>query len=135
MRQIVANKAGMVLSPAEGRAGTLLNESFAVAEKPEQESARFSFSGNLFDCPFRSSLHSQPLYYSLEYSTHFLNTLCVRARSIDTVITLCGFSSLTIVVTDADGETVIDGGEATKGRLESFRGRGHAVAVSCQPKI
>jgi hypothetical protein len=83
MRQIGANKAGMVLSPAEGRAGTLLNESFAVAEKPEQESARFSFSGNLFDSPFRSSQHSQPLYclYSTQSLISSIHSASVLAAS------------------------------------------------------
>jgi hypothetical protein len=41
----------MALSSAKGGAGALLNELFAVAEKPEQESASFSLSGNLFGNP------------------------------------------------------------------------------------
>ena len=49
-------RAQGALSLAKGRAGTLSNESFAVAEKPEQESARFSFSGKLFDSPNGTSL-------------------------------------------------------------------------------
>jgi len=41
-----------------------------------------------------------------------LSTLCVSARSIATVTTFCPFSSLTIVVTeiDGDGDAAEDGG-------------------------
>ena len=40
----------------------------------------------------------------------FLSTLRDRARSIATVTTFCGLSSFTTVVTDADGETAVEGG-------------------------
>lgn len=122
-----AIKAGMTQSLTEGRAGTLLNESFAVAEKPVQESARFSLSGNLFENPNWAPQRPLPelteatslllyisFHYRSPYSSHprgpFFSTLCVSARSIATVITFSGFSSFTIVVTDVDGETAEEGG-------------------------
>lgn len=46
-----ANKAGMAQSLAEGGAGALSNELFAVAEKSEQLSSRFALLGNLFEIP------------------------------------------------------------------------------------
>jgi hypothetical protein len=110
----------MAKSLGERGAGALLNESFAVAEKSEQLSSRFAFLGNLFEIPNWPScrrLCSPSPYYSLYiYIDHipgrFLSTLCVSARSIATVTTFCSFSSLTIVVTDidGDGDTAEDGG-------------------------
>lgn len=54
------------------------------------------------------------IYSILNYIDHiagrFLSTLCVSARSIATVTTFCGFSSFTIVVTDAVGDAAEDGG-------------------------
>jgi hypothetical protein len=83
----------------------LSNELFAVAEKSEQLSARFSLSGNLFEIP------NWVLFILSTTNRHRLfSTLCVSARSIATVTTFCGFSSFTIVVTDVDGETAVDGG-------------------------
>jgi hypothetical protein len=91
----------MALSLTEGRAGTLSNELFAVAENSEQLSARFSLSGNLFDTP-NWSLFIISLY--------LFSTLALSARSIATVTTFLGLSSFTIVVTDVDGDTAVDGG-------------------------
>jgi hypothetical protein len=92
-------------------AGALLNELFAVAEKSEQLSSRFSLLGNLFGIPNWPSLRLCSLLF-LHYIDHiparFLSTLCVSARSIATVTTFCGFSSFTIVVKDVDGDG--DGG-------------------------
>jgi hypothetical protein len=98
----------MALSLAKGRAGTLLNELFAVAEKPEQESARFAFSGNLFDSP-----NWTPRAIHSVYARSLFNTRALSARSIPTVITLPGLSSFTIVVMDVDGETAADTGGIT----------------------
>ena len=110
-----ANKAGMAESLGERGAGALFNELFAVAEKSERLSSRFALLGNLFEIPNWVLLDSA-LYYLSYCIDHipprFLSTLCVSARSIATVTTFCPFSSLTIVVTDidGDGDAAEDGG-------------------------
>jgi hypothetical protein len=102
----------MAQSLGERGAGALFNELFAVAEKSERLSSRFALLGNLFEIPNWVLLDSA-LYYLSYCIDHIpLSTLCVSARSIATVTTFCPFSSLTIVVTDidGDGDAAEDGG-------------------------
>ena len=139
----------MAESLGERGAGALFNELFAVAEKSERLSSRFALLGNLFEIPNWVLLDSA-LYYLSYCIDHIpLSTLCVSARSIATVTTFCPFSSLTIVVTDidGDGDAAEDGGaicsllpdcarssmvekllNSAERRLESLGGRRHADA-------
>ncbi len=76
----------MALSLAERGAGTLLNELFAVAEKSEQLSARFALSGNLFEIPNWSLLHSanyyiHPFLSTLQYTDNLLRFLLIHDRA------------------------------------------------------
>jgi len=132
-------RAGMARPLADEGGGTLLNELFAVAEMPERESGGLPYQEislrTRIGLPLsRRTTEKSHHYISISHIHHsdkknthhprarfFFSTLCDSARSIATVITFCGFSSFTIVVTDVDGETAEEGGGISSLLPESAR--------------
>jgi hypothetical protein len=105
----------MALSLTEGRAGRC-RTSCSLWLKTQ--------SNSLPDFPYLvTSLRSRigRFLFTLHTTNHLFSTLAVSARSIATVTTFPGLSSFTIVVTDVDGETAVDGGGISSLLLDSAR--------------